>query len=806
MSTMQIRALSSLVACLDCGEEISLGVRPTTKGMISEFTVSCKVCGSQKSTNTPNLIRERKRKREKKGVTLQKNENINYAHVAAYLDNGLGYSGLRHYCKYFNSRCLNEATFIVYAKQVIADVVSETEDFLQQNARIVRKAFESQHDADYIIDLTVGYTTTYHQWGSDFCLVAGAVIELQTGLVLDYDVGNMYCHVCKINAKKIVSMSPSEMTDWFNKHQDTCEIREWCDEIDQDSEEGIKEIDPKYLEAFIAKKIWVRSLEKFGFRYTTLIHESDERIHAELLKAAPYGDLPVIIDNITNCFSRRKSEHARTSFQNKLKAKCPRERVQTKDRIMYVYAMSIPEYNKFAIGSNIKLRELVRRMEIEEEEYQFATELTIQASEIIPVIEEQEMMQETKPVPVKDVGDAFEVEKDPEGDEQAEEEMEEGEEEEEEGEETVDEEEGPEYELINSQDIEVLEEEVEDDDNEEDEEMEVDAEGEVEAEVDEQEPLVGSNEKEKILKKEANPASIVTVTAAKENNVEVSEKLVTKVSMPSQKDAGSTSKTNSSDIEKAPPPLPSVPNKSTALSGAKPVPKHNPKPVSEAGIVKKTPLMLESRPATGEVRAIGSGEGKAAATTLEKKSVTVKVPADPALEKKVQPTLANKPSPETKVIIASGKKLPVSSEPKTNAPGISIEHKKIVVVTGKKPVVQDPKGSLPLKKIVATEGPKKDEIRKIVTSTANEIRKSFSAVEIRKGEEQKVKNVIVETREPSGSGSAARKDATSSGSEKAKELPRTGKPASENGMEQAKARQPKQPEVVKPFRVDFDED
>ena len=87
-------------------------------------------------------------------------------------------------------------------------------------------------------------------------------------------------------------------------------------------------------------------MEKFGFRYSTLIHESDETVHTELLRTAPYGDTMVMIDSNTNCFSRRKSEHARTAFQNKLKSKCPRERVQTKDRIMYVYSMSIPEYNR----------------------------------------------------------------------------------------------------------------------------------------------------------------------------------------------------------------------------------------------------------------------------------------------------------------------------------------------------------------------------------------------------------------------------------------------------------------------------
>ena len=382
------------MSCRECGEAVILGVRPTTKGMISEFTVNCTVCKDSKSTNTPNLIRERKRKREKIGALLHKTENINYAHVAAFLDNGLGYSGLRHYCKYFNARCLNEATFIVYARQVIQDVILDTEENLQCNARIVRRAFQTQLEADQIIDLTVAYTTTYHQWGSDFCLVGGAVIELQTGLVLDYDVANMYCHVCKINSRKIVTMTPAEMTNWFTKHQDTCEIKEWCDELDHDAEEGVKEIEPKYLECFIAKKIWCRSVDKLGFRYTTLIHESDEKIHSELLRSAPYGDMPVLIDSMTSCFSRRKSEHARTSFQAKLKSKCPRERVQTKDRIMYVYAMSIPEYNRFAVGSNIKLRELVRRMEEEEEA---ANEvMTLEVAEIIPVMHNSGMIEQDK--------------------------------------------------------------------------------------------------------------------------------------------------------------------------------------------------------------------------------------------------------------------------------------------------------------------------------------------------------------------------------------------------------------------------
>jgi len=132
-------------------------------------------------------------------------------------------------------------------------------------------------------------------------------------------------------------------------------------------------------------------VEKFGFRYSTLIHESDETIHHELVRAAPYGDNMVMIDDATSCYTRRKSEHARTSFQNKLKSKCPRERVQTKDRIMYVYAMSIPEYNRFAVGSNIKLRHLVRQMEVDESE---AEGFTLQVLDALPSIEAHELTDE----------------------------------------------------------------------------------------------------------------------------------------------------------------------------------------------------------------------------------------------------------------------------------------------------------------------------------------------------------------------------------------------------------------------------
>ena len=78
--------------------------------------------------------------------------------------------------KYLLFKCLNS---FLPPLQVIQDVVNDTEDNLQSNARIVRKVHAAA--LDDILDITVSYTTTYHQWGSDFCLVAGAVIELQTG-------------------------------------------------------------------------------------------------------------------------------------------------------------------------------------------------------------------------------------------------------------------------------------------------------------------------------------------------------------------------------------------------------------------------------------------------------------------------------------------------------------------------------------------------------------------------------------------------------------------------------------------------
>ena len=50
-------------------------------------------------------------------------------------------------------------------------MVADTEDSLHFYVSIVRELFKSQLETDGLIDLTVAYTTTYHQWGSDFCLV-----------------------------------------------------------------------------------------------------------------------------------------------------------------------------------------------------------------------------------------------------------------------------------------------------------------------------------------------------------------------------------------------------------------------------------------------------------------------------------------------------------------------------------------------------------------------------------------------------------------------------------------------------------
>jgi hypothetical protein len=85
------------------------------------------------------------------------------------------------------------------------------------------------------------------------------IIDIITGLVLDFEVLSKYCHACVLQGKK--TMTPIEREDWEEGHGPFC-----CKNFQQSS---------KAMEKEAALRMWRRSIAKNNMRYTQMLCDGD---------------------------------------------------------------------------------------------------------------------------------------------------------------------------------------------------------------------------------------------------------------------------------------------------------------------------------------------------------------------------------------------------------------------------------------------------------------------------------------------------------------------------------------------------
>ena len=111
-------------------------------------------------------------------------------------------------------------------------------------------------DKDGILDIAVSYDGTWQRRGGGGHSShngAGAVIDLLTGLPLDYEVLCNCCHQCLKGPKP----EQPEYQDWREKHAVKC----------SKNYEGTS----NSMEQECASRIWNRSVAKYKLRYTTML-------------------------------------------------------------------------------------------------------------------------------------------------------------------------------------------------------------------------------------------------------------------------------------------------------------------------------------------------------------------------------------------------------------------------------------------------------------------------------------------------------------------------------------------------------
>ena len=88
-----------------------------------------------------------------------------------------------------------------------------------------------------------------------------------------------YCHTCAL-AENSLGKGTAALQAWKAAHTA-------CDKNFDGSS--------KAMEAEAARRIWTRSLEKYAFRYTTILSDGDASTFAALTQLEPYGPDHVIV-------------------------------------------------------------------------------------------------------------------------------------------------------------------------------------------------------------------------------------------------------------------------------------------------------------------------------------------------------------------------------------------------------------------------------------------------------------------------------------------------------------------------------
>ena len=192
---------------------------------------------------------------------------------------GKGHAALQKFQTVLGLNNMHLKTFQRHNRKVHQVCQSVADTSLDTATEIIRGVYGDLMDDTGVIDITVSYDGTWQKRGFTSHHGVGVAIEVQTGLVIDYEVLSNYCHACAL-AENSLGKGTAALQAWKAAHTA-------CDNNFDGSS--------KAMEAEAARRMWARSLEKYAFRYTTILSDGDASTFAALTQLEPYGPDHVIV-------------------------------------------------------------------------------------------------------------------------------------------------------------------------------------------------------------------------------------------------------------------------------------------------------------------------------------------------------------------------------------------------------------------------------------------------------------------------------------------------------------------------------
>ncbi|XP_077494020.1 uncharacterized protein LOC144104733 [Amblyomma americanum] len=191
-------------------------------------------------------------------------------------------------------RGLHTKTWQSYVKSKLTPAATRAaEKVLNDSANSVRQLYR-ELNLDNPGNISVSFDGSWMTRGHSSRIGVGAVIELFTGLVLDYVVFSNFCAGCERGPK---DDDPSYQA-WSDSH--LCQKN-------TDKKSGEMEVQAGLV-------LFERSWEKHGLRYTTVLSDGDSRTFLALQESSVYGYIKIQKEDCTNHVQKRMGTALRNAI------------------------------------------------------------------------------------------------------------------------------------------------------------------------------------------------------------------------------------------------------------------------------------------------------------------------------------------------------------------------------------------------------------------------------------------------------------------------------------------------------------
>lgn len=251
---VDVCAIENLICGLLCPScfKADLKLVERSKGVHLRFVVVCPRCGDIADSPHSSTIEDSKQNELAARVVLSSR------------DCGIGHTKLANFFAHMNMpRPMHLKSFQELAVKVHDASMLAAINCMKQAAQVVRTTSSAANSED-LLDVCVTFDGTWHKRGHTSHFGVGVVIEIETGLVLDFAVISNYCHGCSLGPKE----DSDEYEAWLEKHQLTC----------QKNFGG----SANAMEVQAAIKIFSRSITQHSLQYTRMLCDGDSKSYTSV--------------------------------------------------------------------------------------------------------------------------------------------------------------------------------------------------------------------------------------------------------------------------------------------------------------------------------------------------------------------------------------------------------------------------------------------------------------------------------------------------------------------------------------------